>query len=405
MRRRLRPPEWTQSIRFRMSLLYSSLLFGAGALVVGVIYLSLWLVLERQPVYQQLLLSPTYAIRDGQIVTLAQLTMTEVESLERLVNEQTLARLSVYSFAALGALFIASLLIGWIVSGRALRPIHRVTEVAQDIQATDLSRRIDLQGPNDELRRLADTFDEMLDRLALGFDRQREFIADVSHDLRNPLAVIQTNVELTLDDPRTDVAEWRRTGEIVRDAAGRMFDLVEELLATARQRHRQLAQENVDLSHLVATVVGESKLAAAARSVRLETVKAGEVTVLGNQSALHRALANLVENAVRLAPRNSTIGTGTGIEGRWAWLAVADQGPGIEAEHLEHLFERFYQIEPSSRSQSHLGLGLAIVKEVAEAHGGTARVVSRVGVGSTFTIWLPLDPDPYTPPPPALHRL
>ncbi|MCZ7532383.1 MAG: HAMP domain-containing histidine kinase [Acidimicrobiia bacterium] len=403
MIRRLSSPEWMQSIRFRLSLLYSVLLFGAGALVVGVIYWSLRVALEHQPVYQQLLMSPTYSIRNGQIVTLAQLTLTEAESLERLVNEQTLARLSTYSFAALGVLFIASLLIGWFVSGRALHPIHRITEVARDIQATDLSRRIDLGGPNDELRRLADTFDDMLDRLALGFERQRLFITNVSHDLRNPLAVIQTNIDVALDDPDTDDADWRRTGEIVQSTAGRMSDLVDELLASARHQHRQGARENVDLTHLVREVVTEMRSAADVRSVRLEVVEVGEVTVLGDRSALHRAFVNLVENAVRLAPEDSMIRTGSGTTDGWAWLAVEDQGPGIDAEHLEHLFQRFYQVDPSPDAESHLGLGLAIVREIAEAHSGTVRVVSQPGVGSTFTVWLPLDPRQNTPPPSALH--
>lgn len=402
---RLHRPEWMQSVRFRLSLLYSGLLFGASALVVGAIYFGLRIALERQPVFNQLLISPTYTIRNGQIVTLAELQMTEVESLERLVNEQTLARLAAYSFIALGILFCLSLLIGWFVSGRTLRPIHRITDVARDIQATDLSRRISLEGPQDELRRLADTFDQMLDRLDQGFERQRQFIADVSHDLRNPLAVIQTNVEVALQAPETTPSDWRHTGEIIRRTSDRMSGLVDDLLATARQRQRAVSREMVDLDELVSEVATEMAASGAARSVTLATVSGDPVSVIGDRGALKRALSNLVDNAIRLSPPGTEVRVGSGRRNRWSWLAVADRGPGIEPEVVEQLFERYRRGEEPSDDDSHLGLGLAIVRDVASAHGGAARAASREEGGTTFTVWMPLDPDPPTAPPPGLEEI
>lgn len=395
---RLQRPQWMQSIRFRLSLLYSSLLFGVSAMVVGAIYFGLRLALERQPVFNQLLVSPTYTIRNGQIVTLAQLQMTEVESLERLVNEQTLARLASYSFAALGVLFCMSLLIGWIVSGRALRPIHHITGVAKDIQATDLSRRIDLKGPPDELRRLADTFDEMLDRLDQGFEEQRQFIADVSHDLRNPLAVIQTNVEVALDDPEATALDWHRTGEIVQRTAGRMSGLVDDLLATARQQHRRVARETVDLSHLVTEVAAEMAASGAARRVTLESDTRSPVPVSGDRGALKRALANLVDNAIRVSPAPGSVKVSAGGRDGWAWMSVTDNGPGIAPDQLERVFDRYHRGTATRGDDSHLGLGLAIVREVAAAHGGEAHAASRADGGATFTMWLPLEAPADTPP-------
>jgi signal transduction histidine kinase len=402
---RLHRPEWMQSIRFRLSLLYSGLLFGASALVVGAIYFGLRVALERQPVFNQLMVSPTYTIRNGQIVTLAQLQLTEVESLERLVNEQTLARLAKYSFVALAILFLLSLFIGWYVSGRTLRPIHQITDVARDIQATDLSRRIGMGGPQDELRRLAETFDQMLDRLDQGFERQRQFIADVSHDLRNPLAVIQTNVEVALQDPGTEPAEWRQTGEIIDRTAGRMSELVDDLLATARQRHRVFAREMVDLDGLVAEVVTEMQASGSPRAVTLIAVSGDPVSVTGDRNALKRALGNLVDNAIRFSPANTKVRVGSGRKNRWAWLAVADWGPGIAPDLMEHIFERYQRGDSEPGNDSHLGLGLAIVKDVAAAHGGAVRVVSRDGGGTTFTVWIPLDPNPPTAPPPGLEEI
>jgi signal transduction histidine kinase len=394
-----------QSIRFRLSVLYSSLVFGAGAVVVGAIYLSLRQALDRQPVYQELSISPTYTVRDGQIFTLARLTLTEVESLERFVNEQTLSRLSTYSFAALGVLFLISLAIGWFVAGRALRPVHRITGVARDIQATDLALRIDLGGPNDELRELADTFDAMLDRLELGFERQRQFIADVSHDLRNPLAVIQTNAEVALNDPKTSITEWRRTAEIVGTTAERMSGLVEGLLATARLQHRQVAPEHVDLGALVTEAVAEMAVPARRRSVELETVVGGTVTIAGDRFALERAVANVLDNAVRLSPAGSAVRVGCGRRDGWAWLAVEDHGPGIDPDRLEQIFERYYHAGPVAAGEEHPGLGLTIVREIAEAHGGTVGVASTPGEGTTFTIWLPLEPGAGAEPPAPLRLL
>jgi signal transduction histidine kinase len=402
---RFHRPQWMQSIRFRLSLLYSGLLFGASALVVGAIYFGLRIALERQPVFNQLLVSPTYTIRNGQIVTLAQLQLTEVESLERLVNEQTLARLSAYSFIALGVLFCISLLIGWFVAGRTLRPIHRITDVARDIQSTDLSRRIGLDGPPDELRRLADTFDQMLDRLDQGFERQREFIADVSHDLRNPLAVIQTNVEVALQDPEATSSDWRYTGEIVRRTAGRMSELVDDLLATARQRQRVVARETVDLDELVAEVVSEMTASGVARSVSLVAVSGDPVALNGDRGALKRALSNLVDNAIRLSPSEGMVRVGSGRRNRWAWLGVSDEGPGIEPDMADRVFDRYQRGDTTPGDESHLGLGLAIVQDVATAHGGRARVAAREAGGTTFTVWIPLDPNPPTAPPAGLHEL
>jgi len=400
----LHRPQWMQSIRFRLSLLYSGLLFGASALVVGAIYFGLRMALERQPVFNQLLVSPTYTIRNGQLVTLAQLQMTEVESLERLVNEQTLARLSAYSFIALGVLFCMSLLIGWFVAGRTLRPIHRITDVARDIQATDLSRRISLDGPPDELRRLADTFDQMLDRLDQGFERQREFIADVSHDLRNPLAVIQTNVEVALEDPEASSSDWRHTGEIVRRTAGRMSELVDDLLATARQRQRVVAREMIELDGLVAEVVSEMTASGIARSVSLTAVSGDPVTLNGDRSALKRALSNLVDNAIRHSPPQATVRVGSGRRNRWAWLGVSDEGQGIDPELADRVFERYQRGNTTTEDDSHPGLGLAIVQDIAAAHNGSTRVAARDAGGTTFTIWIPLDPNPPTSAPPGLQE-
>jgi len=393
-----RLPEWARSIRFRYTLLYSGVLFGLAAVVVAAIYLVLVMNLRNEPYttgYRKLI---CFAGECYKPVTFREL--------ERVVNSRTLRELRNYSFGALGVLFVASLGVGWVVAGRVLRPIGRITAVARDIQATDLSRRIELPGPDDELKQLADTFDAMLARLDAAFAAQRQFIADASHELRNPLAIIRTNVDVALADPNADPEDLRQTIAVVKRASGRMARLVDDLLALARRQEPTLEHEPVDLGMAVAEASDDFVVPAAARNIVLDRVTAPDVVVTGDRDALKRAVANLLENAVRLAPEGSRIRLATGSEGDRAWIAVTDEGPGIAPEDQPHVFDRFWRADKGrSRADGGTGLGLAIVRQIAESHGGEVRLQSKVGVGSSFVIWLPVtptpDPTPRLPPPPV----
>jgi signal transduction histidine kinase len=388
-----RLPEWARSIRFRYTLLYSAVLFGVAAVVVAAIYLVLMMHLRNQP----------YTTGARSIICFPNnecfqpITLRE---LERVVNGQTLKELRNYSFSALGVLFVASLGVGWVIAGRVLQPIGRITAVARDIQATDLSRRIELPGPDDELKQLADTFDAMLARLDAAFAAQRQFVADASHELRNPLAIIRTNVDVALADPRADPDDLRSTIVVVKRASDRMARLVDDLLALARRQEPTLEHEPVDLGAAVAEASDDFVVPAAARSIVLDRAIAPGVVVTGDRDALKRAVANLLENAVRLAPEGSRIRLATGSEGDQAWIAVADEGPGIAPEDQPHVFDRFWRADKArSRADGGTGLGLAIVRQIAESHGGQVRLRSKVGVGSSFVIWLPVAADSSEPAP------
>jgi signal transduction histidine kinase len=383
-----RLPEWARSIRFRYTLLYSAVLFGLAAVVVAAIYLVLMMSLRGEPV------SPTYSKRvcslDGRCATI---DYFQAREFARLLNSVTLTKLRNYSFGALGVLFVASLGVGWVVAGRVLRPIGRITAVARDIQATDLSRRIELPGPEDELKQLADTFDAMLARLDAAFAAQRQFVADASHELRNPLAIIRTNVDVALADPRADPDDLRHTIVVVRRASDRMARLVDDLLALARRQEPILEHEPVDLGAAIVEASDDFMVPAAARGIVLDRAIAPGVIVIGDRDALKRAVANLLENAVRLAPAGSRIRLATGSEGDRAWIAVADEGPGIAPEDQAHVFDRFWRADKArARADGGTGLGLAIVRQIAESHGGQIRLQSKPGVGSSFVIWLPVDP-------------
>ena len=375
-----RLPEWARSIRFRYTLLYSGVLFGLAAVLVAALYLVLLMALRGEPV------SAGRVCKYGECIRLVSLS-----EFERLVNSQTLTKLRNYSFGALGVLFVASLGVGWVVAGRVLRPIGRITAVARDIQATDLSRRIELPGPEDELKQLADQFDAMLARLDAAFAAQRQFTADASHELRNPLAIIRTNVDVALADPHADPDELRHTITVVKRASDRMARLVDDLLALARRQEPTLEHEPVDLGLAVTEASDDFVVPAAARNIVLDRAIAPGVVVTGDRDALKRAVANLLDNAVRLAPAGSRIRLATDSEGDRAWIAVADEGPGISPEDQPHVFDRFWRADKArSRADGGTGLGLAIVRQIAQSHGGSIRLQSKVGVGSSFVIWLPV---------------
>jgi signal transduction histidine kinase len=382
-----RLPDWTRSIRFRYTLLYSGVLFGLAALVVGFLYAVLSMKLRSHPISA----GPSDVWCRPGTETCYRFPVVDRQVFEQLVNARTLDTLRHYSFEALGVLFVASLGIGWVIAGRVLAPIGRITAVARDIQATDLSRRIRLRGPDDELKQLADTFDAMLARLDAAFAAQQQFVADASHELRNPLAIIRTNVDVALADPDADPADLRHAIDVVRRASDRMSRLVDGLLALARRQAPTQHNEPVDLGAAVAEASEEFMVPAEARGMTLDRAIAPGVVVLGDRDALKRAVANLLENAVRLAPAGSRVRLATGSEGGRAWIAVNDEGPGIAPEDQPRVFDRFWRGDKArSRADGGTGLGLAIVRQIAESHGGQVRLHSKPGVGSTFVIWLPI---------------
>ncbi len=376
-------PEWTRTIRFRLTVTYSLLLFGLAALVVGGIYLGLSRSLDAQPVARTFDVQKQY-----RGITIERFTAAEVSDVERVVNYNTLLTLRVYSIGTLAGLFAGSLGIGWWLSGRALRPVSRITATAEEITATDLSRRIRLGGPDDELRRLSDTLDGMLARLDDAFDAQRRLMDDASHELRNPLAIIQTNVDAVLARDDVTPAERRHAAIVVGRATSRMSRLVEDLLASARRNAPAFTETDVDLADVAAEASEEFRLLAGDRHLTLRRRVEPGTVVSGDRDALRRALANLVGNAVELAPEYTEVLVAAGREDGWCWMAVRDAGPGIDPAAHGRVFDRFWQGD-RARRDGHAGLGLAIVRQIAESHGGSVALHSTPTVGSTFVVWLP----------------
>ncbi|MDQ6672376.1 MAG: ATP-binding protein, partial [Chloroflexota bacterium] len=283
--------------------------------------------------------------------------------------------------ASAGGLFLAD---------RALDPIDRITRAAASIGPDDLTRRLNFRGSRDEIGRLAATFDRMLDRLERSFRRQRQFTADASHELRTPLTMLASQIDVALDQDRTP-ADYQELLRSLREDAQRMTQLVSELLTLARADAGQqlLTREQLDVGELAHTVVQSMQPLAAERRLHLIEYVHPQVTVSGDQMRLTQLLINLVENALRHTPPEGRVVVSVTQRAGHAELRVQDTGVGISAEHLPHLFERFYRADPSrARVDGGVGLGLAIGQWIAEAHGGLIAVESELGRGSTFIVEL-----------------
>jgi heavy metal sensor kinase len=285
---------------------------------------------------------------------------------------------------------------GLFLAGRALDPIDRITRAAAAIGADDLSSRLNLRGSHDEVGRLAATFDRMLERLDQAFRRQRQFTADASHELRTPLTMLASQIDVALKRNRT-LAEYKDLLRSMREDTARMSQLVSELLTLARADAGQqlLTREELDLGDLVRSVVPTMEAIATEHGVQLtEQVQPG-ITISGDQMRLTQLLINLIDNAVRYTPSGGRVAASVERDGAVASLRVADTGVGIDADHLPHVFERFYRADPArARAEGGAGLGLAIAHWIATAHGGEISVQSEVGRGTTFTLRLPISSSP-----------
>jgi two-component system OmpR family sensor kinase len=309
------------------------------------------------------------------------------ESLHLLDVTQRSARQLLIVTAAVAAL--GCLLVSWWLTGRALNPVAEVTRIARRIRATgQLDQRIAEPSARDELRELTVTFNEMLDGIERTFARQREFLADASHELRGPLMVVRGNLNLLSRDLPGDE---RR--EAIQDAVGeveRISRLVSDLLFLAEvDKNEVVDRQPVALDEVVAQVWQRAQQLDA--GAHLLVLAANQpVSVLGDRERLGQLLWNLVENALRYTPPGGRVELGLHHKREAAEVTVADTGVGIEPQHLPRIFERFYRADRARpRQAGSTGLGLAIARQIAEAHGGRIRVGSAPGQGSTFTVVLP----------------
>jgi heavy metal sensor kinase len=289
------------------------------------------------------------------------------------------------ALASGGGLFLAS---------RALRPVDQITRAAHSISAHDLSQRLNLDLPDDELGHLARTFDAMIARLDEAFRRQRRFTADASHELRTPLTIIKGDLSLALARPR-DADYYYQVLAEVDEEVDWMSHLVERLLALARADAEGLTlhQQTVDMSVLLADLIEQTRPLAKAKGLTLTAQIAPDLTASLDPDAMTQVVLNLLENAIKYSPsgRVRLSAHRARPDSSEVLIAISDSGPGIPAEHLPHIFDRFYRVDRArSRELGGAGLGLSIARELARAHGGDVTVHSIPGEGCTFTVHLPL---------------
>lgn len=387
---RLRPV--FSSIRFRLSALSSLVVFVLGSATVITIFFVIRHGLRNERVMGLVLTPGETVIRGGVRYIIPQLEMRQFQTVETVVRERILEDITGLILWGLVWMFLVSLVMGWFLAGRSLRPINRIVEVAENIQARDLTARINLSGPDDELARLAGTFDAMLDRLSGSFRLQQQFLASTSHDLRNPLAVIRSNLEVSLEDPGATVEDWRETGEVVSRAARRMSEMIDRLLEAARLEVGFAKFSELDLADLLTSTAQAVTALAEEKDLRV-VVEARPAVVSGDALALARVLENLLDNAIAASPPGTSIDLGSGSREGWAWMSVSDSGPGLDPSLI------------SGHSHAGGGLGLAIARHLTESHGGSLATFPADGGGTVMVVWIPSRGNPGNEAPPDLNPL
>lgn len=379
--RRARPGAPRPTLQLRLTLLNGLLLIGAGALL-----LILAFVLLDQA------LTPTEALRPGSRVTLSDGRVLDARVYQRQLARDTELEVVLKGLAALAVISAAGVVGGYVVTGRALRPLHQVTTAAHRLSGETLDQRIRYAGPDDEIRELANTFDAMLDRIGSAFDSQRRFVANASHELRTPLAVMRTEVDVVLADPDADTAELRRMGRVVREASERANTLVEALLLLARteaQAGRRLARKlPTDLAAGVPVALSSVRPDVDRLHLSLQ-VATPPAPVVGDPDLLERLAGNLVENAVRHNHAGGSLWVRTSSDDERARLTVGSTGAELDPDEVPGLFEPFRRGGRERTGTRGAGLGLSIVHAVAAAHGGTVTGRALPGGGLEVTVQLP----------------
>lgn len=375
------------TLRLRLTLIYGGIVAAAGSALLALAY-----VLVARGLGQQVLPDRLVLPRAFQSPLVIELDPAQREALQAGLRDEALDTLLQQGLVALVAVTALGVLLAYLVAGRVLQPLQQITATARRLSVESLDQRIALQGPQDELKELADTFDAMLARLDAAFDAQRRFVANASHELRTPLSVMRTEVDVALADPAADVADLRRMGSVVREATERADRLVDALLllaaSDALSPERLPSPQPVDLAAVAATALSVLRREIEQHGLRADRV-GGPAPVTGDLPLLDRLAGNLVENAVRHNLDGGWLVVRTGTAGGWSRLQVAASGPLVGDTEAEELFAPFRRGGRPRTGSRGAGLGLSVVRSVAQAHGGTASARPVEGGGLEVTVDMP----------------
>jgi len=393
--RKPEPPfPWLRpTIRIRLTLLYGGMFLIAGILLLSIIYL-----LAAQALHegggQAFSVSGNFGITSTTCPAVNSAPLSEVSSIlkncDAIQRQHALDDLLSRSLLALLGLAIIAFAFGYAMAGRVLSPLGRILRTARAVAGSDLSRRIELDGPDDEIKELADTFDDMLERLQRAFTAQQRFVGNASHELRTPLAINRTLLEVHLSDPNAP-AELHQLGKTLLATNERSEQLVEGLLLLARSDNQIVERKPVDLAEVAEQAVDQVRSEADAKGVVIRSEQKPAV-VQGNGVLLERIALNLVQNAVRYnVPEDGWVEVTTEVQHGQAVLVVSNTGPVVPAYEIDNLFEPFRRLRTErTGSDKGVGLGLSIVRSVARAHGGHISAQPREGGGLVVRVALPI---------------
>ena len=392
------------SARSRLTLLYTALFTLGGTALVLITYLLVANTLHptatpRIPASVQRALEQCLRAartgRAGVMQKCAAVYANGVQAGAAAQRSTTLAHLLAYSLLSLAGATLLAAAAGWIAAGRIFRPVHRLTAAARAASEQNLSQRIALQGPRDELRELADTFDTMLERLDRAFTSQRQFIANASHELRTPLTVMRTAMDVVLAKPEPTRGELVSMAAEVRQAVAHCERLIEALLVLARNDQARTLTDPLDL----AAVAEDALEGRSANGIKM-TATLGEAPVTGDGVLLERLVANLLDNAERYNIAGGTVTISTTAHNATSVLCVVNTGTVVPADLVERLFLPFTRLDDRTRHDG-FGLGLALVSSIAAVHGGTVTAIAVPAGGLDIIVRLPRRDNAATPASPA----
>jgi signal transduction histidine kinase len=387
-----------------LTLLYASLFTLGGAALVSVTYLLVASTLHPTttpripPTVQRALEQCLYAARTGGAGVMQKCAAVYANGVQAGAAAQrstTLTHLLTYSLLILAGAALLAAVVGWIAAGRILRPVHRLTAAARAASEQNLSQRIALQGPRDELRELADTFDTMLERLDRAFASQRQFIANASHELRTPLTVMRTAMDVVLAEPEPTREELVSMSADIRHALDHSERLIEALLVLARNDQSRALTGPLDLA-----AVAEDALEGRTANGITTTTTLGEAPVTGDGVLLERLVANLLDNAERYNIAGGTVSVSTTADNGASLVRVVNTGPVVPPDQVDRLFLPFTRLDDRTRHDG-FGLGLALVSSIATAHNGTVHATALSTGGLDITVRLPRRDNAVTPALPA----
>jgi signal transduction histidine kinase len=402
MTRRLRLPRYT--IRLRLAVLYGGVFLIMGVILLAIAYAGGSATVSRSVVahdaegvvvkHRYLPIPPTGpgSPEETETVHVTPQSRAEEQQLGAVavhVHGSDQRRLLAWSGVALAFMAVVSMVLGWLLAGRSLRPLQTITAAARRISASSLHERLALDGPNDELRELGDTFDELLGRLDASFTAQRQFVANASHELRTPLTLERAILEVTLADPDAGAASLRAACERVLAIGEQQEHTIEALLTLARSERGLERREPLLLDALTSDVLDERHEENARRGLRLES-KLDRAPIAGEKRLIERLIANLIDNAIHHNSSDGWVAVATELQDGEAVLTVSNSGPTISSDEIASLVTPFQRRGADrTRHDGGHGLGLSIVDAIATAHGAKLAVHPQPAGGLRVEVRFP----------------